>query len=161
MERFPPGHSFSNSDTFQSMVNVSKKSLIDLKLIEELASMGCWQKEIAETLGISIQTWHTYLNDPKLEVLEAYKRGVSEHRKIVMGGLKSLAAERHPAALIFLSKAHFGRRDNIDLTLRGDPDAPVEINVVDNSAYANMTSEERRNRIKELEEKKKLQAEAK
>lgn len=133
-----------------------KKKLLDLNLIEEMAAQGCYQKEIAECLGISIQSWHNYLKDPELEVFEAYKRGVQNHRNIVMGGLTCLAKEKNPTALIFLAKAHFGRRENIDLTVSGNPDAPLETIITDIGSYAQMTSEERRKRIKELEEMKKL-----
>lgn len=132
-----------------------KKDKIDLKFVEEMAAMGLFQQEIADALGIAIQTWYNYLKDPEMDVLEAYNRGRRTHQQEVFGGLRKHVQDRNPDILKFMAKIHFGRKENLDLTLSGNPDAPLEVVSTDIGSYAQMTSEERRARIRELEEKKK------
>lgn len=115
-----------------------------------MASVGMTQAEIAYALGSCPSTWSKYVAEGMTELSAAFKRGKGKHAMQVFVGLSKLANNGNPAALIFLAKAHHGRRENIEVTHRGDGEFPVELNV---NAHA-MTPEQRRERIAQLERKR-------
>jgi hypothetical protein len=137
------------------MANVPGKSgpkpiVFDLEKVEQMASVGMTQAEISYALGSSPSTWHAHIAAGKQEILDAYKRGKGAHAVQVFVGLAKIAKEGNPAALIFLAKAHHGRRENIEVTHKGDGDFPVELHM---NVQA-MTPEQRKERIAELERKR-------
>lgn len=127
-----------------------KPVVFDLEKVEKMASVGMTQTEISFALGSCPATWHKNISEGKTELSDAFKRGKGKHALQVFAGLSKLAIEGNVAALIFLAKAHHGRRENIEVTHKGDGDFPLELNL---SAHA-MTAEQRKERIAELERKR-------
>lgn len=137
------------------MTNAPKKRgpkpvVFDLEKVEQMASVGMTQTEISFALGSCPATWHKYISEGNNDLVDAFKRGKGKHALQVFVGLSKIAAQGNPAALIFLAKAHHGRRENIEVTHKGDCDFPVELNM---SAHV-MTPDQRRERIAELERKR-------
>lgn len=122
----------------------------DLEKVEQMASVGMTQAEIAYALGSCPSTWNKYIAEGKTEIAAAFKKGKGRHATLVFTGLSKLANQGNPAALIFLAKAHHGRRENIEVTHKGDGEFPVELHM---SAHT-MTPEQRKERIAELERKR-------
>lgn len=127
----------------------------DPKEIYELAREGMTQCEIAYALGMSPDTWFRRIREQVehsnvSEISEAYQKGKGDHARLIMTGLTRLAGDGNLGALIFLAKAHLGRRENVQISLpEGDVDAnPVKF------ARISLTPEQRRERIAELEQKR-------
>ena len=127
-----------------------KPIVFDLEKVEQMASVGMTQAEISYALGSAPSTWHAHIAAGNQDILDAYKRGKGAHAVQVFVGLSKLAKTGNPAALIFLAKAHHGRRENIEVTPKGDGDFPIELHMSVNA----MTPEQRRERIAELERKR-------
>jgi predicted transcriptional regulator len=127
-----------------------KPFVFDLEKIEQMASVGMTQAEIAYALGTCPSTWNKHIAEGNSEISAAYKRGKGNHAVQVFVGLSKLAKNGNPAALIFLAKAHHGRRENIEVTHKGDGDFPLELHM---NVQA-MTPEQRQERIAELERKR-------
>jgi hypothetical protein len=127
-----------------------KKHVWDTVEIEKLAALGLTQEEIAYNCGASPATWYAHIKEGNSDILEAYKRGKGKHAKLVIGKLAQLGSQGNVSALIFLAKAHHGRRENIVLTHEGNADNPVHMAV----DYTKLTPEQRRARIAELERKR-------
>jgi hypothetical protein len=128
-----------------------KKDWIDLAEIEKLAQIGLTQEETAGCMQVSRCTWFEAIANGRTDVLDAYKRGKAAHARMIIGTLAKIANEGNPQALIFLSKAHLNRRENINLLVQGDADNPVTVNV----NVTELTPEQRQARIDELLAKKK------
>lgn len=125
----------------------------DPEVVFVLASDGMTQSEIAYALGATPDTWFRRIREQLdqhgfSEISEAYNQGKGQHAKEVIGGLAELARKKNLGALIFLAKAHHGRRENISLNVAGDPDAPLSLSV------QALSPEQRRARIDELERKR-------
>lgn len=127
-----------------------KRTVFDLTKVEQMAAVGMTQIEISYALGSSPSTWHAHIAAGNQDLSDAFKRGKGKHALQVFAGLSKLANQGNPAALIFLAKAHHGRRENIEVTHKGDGEFPVELHM---SAHS-MTPEQRRERIAELERKR-------
>lgn len=127
-----------------------KPFVFDLEKVEKLASIGMTQAEISYALGSCPSTWFKYIHDGNTALSDAFKLGKGKHAVQVFAGLAKLANSGNPAALIFLAKAHHGRRENIEVTHKSDGDFPVELHM--NPVMLN--AEQREERIKELERKR-------
>lgn len=126
----------------------------DLDKVEQMASVGMTQAEIAYALGSCPATWFKHVAAGNVDLIDAYKRGKGKHALQVFVGLSKIAAQGNPAALIFLAKAHHGRRENIEVTHKGDGDFPIELHLSPNV----LTPEQRRDRIAELERRRLAEA---
>ena len=133
-----------------------KPVVFDLEKVEQMASVGMTQTEIAFAQGSCPSTWHKHVAEGNVELSDAFKRGKGKHALQVFVGLSKLANQGNPAALIFLAKAHHGRRENIEVTHKGDGEFPVELNM----SFHHMSPEQRRERIAELERKRREREEA-
>ncbi len=125
----------------------------DVTKIEELAAIGFTQEECAYSQGMSHETWYKYIREGKTDISDAYKRGKIKHAELIFGGLTKEAAnngKNSVTAMIFLAKAHFGRRENINLTVSGDPENPIQHQLTVNV----LPAAERQAKIEELERKK-------
>lgn len=119
----------------------------DIEKIENLAALGMTQEEIAYALGSNPETWFKRIREGNTAMTEAFRKGKGRHATIVFGGLSKAASQGNVAALIYLSKVHFGRRENVLLTHEGNADgAPIAVQA--------MTAEQRKARLEELERKR-------
>lgn len=130
----------------------AKEIQFDLKQIEEMASLGMPQEQIAYALGSCPATWFKYIAAGNIEIADAFKRGKGKCSKRIMNKLINIAEEGNPAALIFLAKAHVGLRENINLIHATDPDNPVQLIV------ERLSPEARKARLEELEKLRKQNA---
>ena len=84
--------------------------ILDYKLIEEMASQLCTQKNIARAVGFS-PTWFCERkhNDP--ELVEALERGFAKARREMLEAQLDLAInDKNVAMLIHLGKCYCGQR---------------------------------------------------
>lgn len=131
-----------------------KTIYLDPNEIFELASGGMTQCEISFAMGSCPDTWFRKIReqvekDGVSEISEAYKRGKGQHAKLIMSGLSKLASDGNLGALIFLAKAHLGRRENIPLGFEGDKDEqPAKY------ALLSLSAQQRSERIAELQQKR-------
>lgn len=124
---------------------------IDLEQIEKLAAKGLFQYQVAEALNICRDTWFQAIKEGRTDVSDAYRRGKAKLAPKIMDLLIKKAEKGNVKAMIFIAKSQLGIRDNDDLNKRINPDLPPPPTA---SNAANLTPEERRNRIAILEAKR-------
>ncbi len=101
-----------------------KKIEIDLAQVEKLASIGLNEKQVADSLGISVTT----LEDRKQNMRDfrsALKRGQAIGIATVANNLFTQSKEGNVSAGIFFMKNRAGWSDKHELS--GDPDKPLPI----------------------------------
>lgn len=86
-----------------------KKKEIDLEAVQELASEGNTQAEIAEALGFSRSTF-THRKD----LTEAYYKGVAEMKLSLRHWQFNAARGGNIQMLIWLGKQYLGQRDAVE-----------------------------------------------
>lgn len=128
-----------------------KPVTFDLDEVRRLAGDGLTQSEIAYAMGSCPDTWFTRVREQTeeqgfSELADAYKKGKGAHAKDVIGGLAKLAREGNPTALIFLAKAHHGRKETVAIEGTDGPAVAVVAQA--------MTPEQRKARLEELERKR-------
>jgi len=98
---------------------------IDYELVEEMAGNGLTQEEIAEALGINIQTVSDRLHgngngggrEPDTKFRAAYLAGKAQMRHIISNGLFEKARKGEVVPLIFLAKTRMAWRENDNVNL--------------------------------------------
>lgn len=83
-----------------------KQAEIDLKKVEALAAHGLNEKEIAESLGISVRTLHNRKSDTAF--VEALRRGKSKGIAVVTSALFELVKDKNLGAICFYLKCRAG-----------------------------------------------------
>lgn len=88
---------------------------IDIDQVENLASIGCTQEEIAVVLKVSSRTLQR-----RKDAHEAIERGMHRLRTSLRRWQYEKAKDGNVAMLIWLGKQLLGQRDRIDETWRDD-----------------------------------------
>lgn len=91
---------------------------IDIEAVEELASEGCTQEEIADVLGFSRSTFHNHK-----EAKEAYKRGIANLKISLRHWQVQLAKSGNAQMLVYLGKVILKQSEDIKVA---DPEIETE-----------------------------------
>lgn len=82
------------------------KKEINLTLVEDLAMIQCTQQEIADIVGVSLNTLKK-----QSQFLTLYKKGQTEGKKSLRRKQFEKAGEGNTTMLIWLGKQYLGQRD--------------------------------------------------
>lgn len=100
---------------------------IDLQIVEKLAMIHCTDKEMADILGVSVDTlWRRKQDDPAF--LELLERGRSNGKASLRRRQWQRAESGSDTMLIWMGKQILGQRDRHELS--GDPDNPLTVRYV-------------------------------
>lgn len=86
------------------------KADIDLKLVEELAAIGCTQMDIAEAIGVGLRT----LQERGDDFRTAYSKGRSAQKSSLRRKLYQLAMQGNVKALLFACERDLGMTQKIE-----------------------------------------------
>lgn len=127
---------------------------VDLDLVFELASDGMTQEAIARCAGIDPSSWYSKIKTEP-EILEAYKRGKAQNQRFLISKLKSMAGKENLGAICFLLKTrhNFEESSTHKHVGGGEGSAPIRTQTDIDVKISEMTPEQRKARIKELQEK--------
>lgn len=111
----------SSALSFFWVIEMAKRKLpaIDYNKVEELASKGLTQAQIATSLGISVRTLYTKKKTEKL-FAEALERGQTRGIVEVTNRLFEQAMEGNTTAIIFYLKARAGWAEKMNVSVGGN-----------------------------------------
>lgn len=108
---------------------------IDLKQVEALAANGLTQQQIADSLGISVDTLYSRKRENK-DFQEAIKRGKAKGIAIVTNKLMGKIKNGNTTAIIFFLKSQAGWKESQITEHTGLDGNPIEIRTLNREEYA-------------------------
>lgn len=129
---------------------------VDLTEAYDCGRLGMTQEATARICGLHPATWYEKIKTHP-EISEAYKKGVADHQRALVKKLKECAElDGNIPALLFALKCQHGFREQIrhEHVGGGPGSAPIRTESEIEMRISQMSPEQRRERIKELEAKR-------